>query len=77
MERATGIQRLGRGIMFKPGDVVRLKSGGPEMTVDQAGQDMFERDRVWVTWFDNNKLQKATFAPEALEKLPQTERAQA
>ena len=58
--------------MFKTGDVVRLKSGGPVMTVDQVGKDMYDRERVWAIWFlANNELKKATFAPEALEKAPE------
>lgn len=30
---------------FKPGDVVRLKSGGPDMTVEKV-----DGDRVSVVW---------------------------
>jgi uncharacterized protein YodC (DUF2158 family) len=35
---------------FKAGDVVRLKSGGPKMTV--TGMDA---EKVWVSWFDDVK----------------------
>ena len=33
---------------FKQGDTVRLKSGGPEMTVQSVNQE-----NVNVTWFDD------------------------
>jgi uncharacterized protein YodC (DUF2158 family) len=49
---------------FKPGDVVGLKSGGPQMTVD----DIESNGRVKVTWFDDkNQIQNATFAPHMLD----------
>jgi uncharacterized protein YodC (DUF2158 family) len=60
---------------FKPGDLVRLKSGGPKMTVQKdAGSNQWE-----CSWFDRNgKLQKGSFVFEALEiwtaSVPPTER---
>jgi uncharacterized protein YodC (DUF2158 family) len=36
---------------FKPGDVVQLKSGGPEMTVDRQYEDVNFRNVVECTWF--------------------------
>ena len=38
---------------LKVGDVVRLKSGGPNMTVTAVGQinDDFHEISVWCTWF--------------------------
>lgn len=58
---------------FKPGDLVRVKSGGPIMTVEQIGKTaMLEEDAVWCVWFEKvgNKqvAQKDTFAPVVLEK---------
>ncbi|WP_281991414.1 YodC family protein [Aquimarina aggregata] len=51
---------------LKKGDLVRLKSGGPKMTVynfDSYGN-------VNVTWFDNNNDQKySDFIPEILEMV--------
>jgi uncharacterized protein YodC (DUF2158 family) len=38
--------------MFKVGDVVRLKSGGPKMTVAQVPQDL-SKDRLKCVWFDD------------------------
>lgn len=53
---------------FKAGDVVRLKSGGPNMTVEQVGQKAMTGERaVWCVWFVGTKKSNDTFAPEALE----------
>jgi uncharacterized protein YodC (DUF2158 family) len=58
---------------LKAGDVVQLKSGGPEMTVTQAGKDSTGALTVWCSCFDGRrfegKIQKgATFPPEALKR---------
>ncbi|WP_425404111.1 YodC family protein [Hwanghaeella sp.] len=58
---------------FVPGDVARLKSGGPSMTVENVGQAaMTQEDTVWCVWFEKvgNKqiAQRETFAPVTLEK---------
>ena len=53
---------------FKPGDVVRLKSGGPNMTVTQVGERaMTQEPEVWCVWFVGTKKFEDTFSPEALE----------
>jgi len=45
------------------GDVVRLKSGGPLMTVQQATY----ADNIMCTWFgENNKREVAPFHPRTL-----------
>lgn len=36
---------------FKPGDTVRVKSGGPIMTVEEVE----DHDRVFCTWMDTIK----------------------
>lgn len=58
---------------FKVGDLVRLKSGGPLMTVEQVGKKaVTDEEAVWCTWFEKvgNKqvVQRETFAPAILEK---------
>ncbi|AMO56004.1 hypothetical protein GZ77_03980 [Endozoicomonas montiporae] len=63
---------------FTHGDVVQLKSGGPLMTVtgivgvDQHLADLkaigFSDGDVSVEYFDNNKLERATFRSTSLEK---------
>jgi uncharacterized protein YodC (DUF2158 family) len=51
---------------FKIGDTVKLKSGGPLMTVEQSG-DYLGEPRVWCVWFAKDEKKDATFPPEALE----------
>ncbi len=41
---------------FKPGDVVRLKSGGPQMTVSRV-----DNGRVLCEWFADKKHEHAFF----------------
>jgi uncharacterized protein YodC (DUF2158 family) len=62
---------------FSPGDLVRLKSGGPTMTVEQVGTKAYtEEAAVWCVWFEKvgNKqvVQRDTFTPTVLEKCGKT-----
>jgi uncharacterized protein YodC (DUF2158 family) len=52
---------------FKAGDVVRLKSGGPGMTIDAI-----EGDQCVCLWFgnDNVELQPRHFMPHVLFAMP-------
>jgi uncharacterized protein YodC (DUF2158 family) len=48
---------------FNPGDVVRLKSGGPKMTVVHVADD-----EVFCEWFDDKKEpQSRGFSPVSLK----------
>lgn len=49
---------------FKPGDVVRLKSGGPKMTVAEIREG-----RVLCQWFTGDKREIAGFEPATLVKV--------
>lgn len=52
---------------FKAGDVVRLKSGGPSMTVVHTNVVGLPNGAA-CTWFDDkNQVQKASFTQDALE----------
>ena len=58
---------------FKIGDVVVLKSGGPEMTVSEYPIKMIDGSdnyaRIKCRWFsDNNHLTQSTFHVDELEK---------
>jgi uncharacterized protein YodC (DUF2158 family) len=53
---------------FKVGDVVRLKTGGPEMTVEAA--DAKDAD-VICTWLADEALQHRRFKSLTLRKLNQ------
>jgi uncharacterized protein YodC (DUF2158 family) len=48
---------------FKPGETVRLKSGGPLMTVQLIASD----GDVWCEWFDSKQAhQSKGFTPTSL-----------
>ena len=59
---------------FKLGDTVRLKSGGPLMTIEGVGQYGFgeTENTVKCVWFESNKGQQSkkedTFLPALLTK---------
>lgn len=54
---------------FQIGDVVRLKSGGPAMTITEVGDAyMSGRPTVWCAWFDAKGRQSGDFPPATLEK---------
>ena len=50
---------------YNEGDVVRLKSGGPIMTVGMVADD----GDLLCQWFTDNKLQESFFNPNSLEKV--------
>jgi uncharacterized protein YodC (DUF2158 family) len=47
----------------KPGQLVMLKSGGPEMTVESVGEN-----GVVCIWFDGKRRARDTFPPEVLKR---------
>ena len=55
---------------WKIGDVVKLKSGGPKMTVTTVDRARSGNPIVWCMWFDEKGPEKreSTFPPDALEK---------
>jgi uncharacterized protein YodC (DUF2158 family) len=59
--------------VFKSGDLVVLKSGGPTMTVDTVNTDIFDDDKITgilCVWFVGEKLQRVRFDPGAIEPAP-------
>jgi uncharacterized protein YodC (DUF2158 family) len=55
---------------IKAGDKVRLKTGGPEMTVEHVGKAAFKPGgpHAWCQWFDDSgALTKGCFTVEMLE----------
>jgi uncharacterized protein YodC (DUF2158 family) len=51
------------------GDVVRLKSGSPNMTVTSVGEDLGGTMTVWCAWFDQKAAQQSgAFPLLAVEK---------
>jgi uncharacterized protein YodC (DUF2158 family) len=70
METKTVSKTFNQYEDFNVGDVVRLKSGGPDMTVDNANFS-----RVVCTWFDsNNILHHQSFDQGAIEKVTPAEK---
>ena len=51
---------------FKPGDQVRLKSGGPAMTIQTIAEHN-GRMTAWCQWFDGNKPEGNRFDLTSLE----------
>jgi len=58
---------------FQQGDVVRLKSGGPWMTIttlgDYSGWMMRPSDTASCLWFEGHKKQETVFDVALLEKV--------
>jgi uncharacterized protein YodC (DUF2158 family) len=51
---------------FKVGDIVQLKSGGPNLTVKQVGS-AHGGGTVRCVWFEGTKMLEEAFAPDILE----------
>jgi len=63
--------------MIKTGDVVVLKSGGPEMTVEGFEHEGAGRVFVICSWFVGATRERARFLSEALEIVDMHEQEQA
>ena len=57
---------------FQVGDVVRLKSGGPAMTVQAAGRHHPGETLIDVHWFDGDQLSRDSFGSETQVKSGDT-----
>ncbi|HDR9805838.1 TPA: YodC family protein [Burkholderia cenocepacia] len=58
-------------LKFKVGDIVQLKSGGPEMTVKSAPSPA--SPRYWCQWFAGKKLESGDFPEESLKPIANTQ----
>jgi uncharacterized protein YodC (DUF2158 family) len=59
--------------IFKSGDLVVLKSGGPVMTVDTVNTDIFDDNKitgVLCAWFVGTRLERVRFDHGAIELAP-------
>lgn len=56
---------------FEAGDVVRLKSGGPEMTIEEIAKFGMgaDHDRAKCKWFEGKQLKDELFELTSLEKV--------
>ena len=50
---------------FNIGDTVRMKAGGPKMTVIYVGDD--PTDMMQCRWYDGKKFQTELFPPDSLK----------
>lgn len=50
---------------FRIGDIVRLKSGGPDMAVNDISPD----GTIYCTWFSGKKNEKSRFHPDVTLSL--------
>ncbi len=48
---------------FKVGDEVKLKSGGPAMTVEEVNEA-----GIWCVWFDGKKAERQIFQSATLKR---------
>lgn len=55
---------------FAIGDIVKLKSGGPEMTVKTLPTDRSEN--YTCQWFAGKKLESGSFPPDSVELVNNT-----
>jgi uncharacterized protein YodC (DUF2158 family) len=55
---------------FNVGDVVRLKSGGPKMTVRHVGADPGGTPILFCEWFADNDVRKHEFVADTVAKVP-------
>lgn len=54
--------------VFKVGDIVRLKSGGPKMVVVQLPEMWVGERYLTCSWFVESKNERAEFPAKALER---------
>ena len=58
--------------VFKSGDLVVLKSGGPTMTVDAVNTSIFDDSKVTgivCVWFVGDRLERVRFEHDAIEPV--------
>jgi uncharacterized protein YodC (DUF2158 family) len=60
---------MAQGSGFAVGSIVKLKSGGPEMTV-QAVMNLTKGTYLRCQWFAGKKLESGDFPPDSLEVVP-------
>ena len=61
--------------VIREGDIVRLKSGSPDMTVEKIGMGLLiSQQLVFVAWYEDGRLRKDSFQRDALEKVDASSR---
>lgn len=64
--------KTNKGSKFKVGDIVRLKSGGPNMTVSEV-RDLPDGPWLICAWFSGKKHDSNGFPPDTIEEVPAEE----
>jgi uncharacterized protein YodC (DUF2158 family) len=55
---------------FNVGDIVRLKSGSPKMTIQKIDEYNFDKFYSAICqWFDGDKSKEGTFPLHSIEKV--------
>ena len=54
---------------FNAGELVKLKSGSPEMTVSSVGNDQFDALKVFCEWFEGHTRHQGSFEPAVLKRV--------
>jgi uncharacterized protein YodC (DUF2158 family) len=67
-ESAAKVFNAGEEFFFHVGDVVRLRSGGPAMTVT----DVWNKDSIHCVWFANEVVMGENLPSAALEVVPKS-----
>jgi uncharacterized protein YodC (DUF2158 family) len=60
---------------FKIGDIVQLRSGGPNMTVEDI-EPIPGKNLIDCQWFAGGKLNHGRFPPESLTKVEEEEKGE-
>ena len=63
---------MGKESMFSVGDIVQLKSGGPEMTVNDQPESIFQSYKC--QWFAGKKLEYGHFPHASLNRVEPTKK---
>jgi uncharacterized protein YodC (DUF2158 family) len=66
-------ENVAKAVAFKVGDIVQLKSGGPNMSVEEV-MDRISGEKVICQWFGGRKLERGAFDPKTLIQAPEDKR---
>ena len=71
-------QNVDQGKTIEVGTIVKLKSGGPDMTVRQVQTDVYDRPTGSYTcqWFAGKKLESGGFPGDSLELVKSEAKAE-
>lgn len=56
-------------LKFKEGDIVKLKSGGPDMVIYHVPEKKDSSKQYGCKWFAGKKLESGVFSEESISKV--------